>query len=75
MWDLDDGIVLTFWGLVMHICASVNWISIGSGNGLAPSWCQAITWTSADLFSIGSFQIYYNEISTKIQTVFQENGF
>ena len=24
-------------------------VSIGSGNGLAPVWCQAITWTNADL--------------------------
>ena len=28
--------------------ASMNWVIIGSGNGLAPLWCQAITWTSAD---------------------------
>ena len=24
----------------------------GSSNGLAPIWCQTITWTSADLLSI-----------------------
>ena len=23
--------------------------NIGSGNGLAPVWCQAITWTNIDL--------------------------
>ena len=29
------------------------WQNIGSGNGLAPIWCQAITWTNVDLLSIG----------------------
>ena len=35
------------------IDVSANVVIIGSGNGLAPVWCQAITWTNADLLSIG----------------------
>ena len=31
---------------------SFNWVIIDSGNGLAPIWCQAITWTNHDLVSI-----------------------
>ena len=26
-----------------------NWVSIDSGNGFSPVWCQATTWTSANL--------------------------
>ena len=25
---------------------------IGLGNGLAPTWCQAITWTNSDIQSL-----------------------
>ena len=32
---------------------SVNWVKIGSDNGLSPGWCQAIIWTKAGIFSIG----------------------
>ena len=32
---------------------SKNWVIIGSVNGLSLGWCQAITWTSTELFSIG----------------------
>ena len=38
---------------LLHICASVNWVSIGPGNGLSPVWSQAITWINADLLFIG----------------------
>ena len=31
-----------------HIYAPVNWVSIGSGNGLSPVRCQAIAWTHTD---------------------------
>ena len=31
---------------------SVNWLDIGSGNGLSPARYQAITWTKAELLSI-----------------------
>ena len=43
------GLTLTQLGLMAphNICILV---SIGSGNGLAPIRCQAITWTNADIF-------------------------
>ena len=34
----------------------VNWVHIGSGNGLSLIWHQPITWINADLLSIGSIQ-------------------
>ena len=37
---------LTHWGRVPHICVG-NLTIIGSYNGLAPTWCQAIIWTNA----------------------------
>ena len=46
---------------------SVNWVSIGSGNDLSPVQCQIITWTNADLLSIGSLQTDLSEIWTEIQ--------
>ena len=52
------------------IHASVNWISIGSGNGLSPIRHQAITWTNAHLLSIGSFGTNFSEIRIKIQTFY-----
>ena len=36
-----------------RIYASVNWVNIGSDNGLSPVRHQAITWTSAGLLPIG----------------------
>ena len=38
--------VFTFYNLIL------NWVSIGSGNGLSPFWRQAITWTNVDLWSV-----------------------
>ena len=38
--------ILTHLSLV-RIYASVNWVSISSGNGLSPVRRQAITWTIA----------------------------
>ena len=52
--------------------------SLGSGNGLAPSWCQAITWTNADLLAIICFEINFNWIWIKIVnkiTFIEENVF
>ena len=37
-----DEYLLTPLPLVPHIYASVNWVSIGSDNGLSPIRCQAI---------------------------------
>ena len=45
-----------------RIYASVNWVSIGSGNGLLPVRRQAITWTNAGLFSIGLLGTNFSEI-------------
>ena len=46
---------------------SVNWVCIGSGNGLSPIWHQAIIWTSTGLLSIGPSGTNFSEILTKIQ--------
>ena len=43
-------------------------VNIGSDNGLAPVRCQVITWTNADLLSIGPFWTYLSEIWIIIQT-------
>ena len=45
----------------------VNYHRIGSGNGLAPAWCQAIAWTNADSLSIESLGINFSEVWLKIQ--------
>ena len=59
---------------MLHIYASVNWIIIGSGNGLSPVRRQGITGTDADLLSIGSSGTNFSEIRVKIQT-FHKNAF
>ena len=41
---------------------SVNWIIIGSGNGLSPVRRHAITWTNADLLSTGLLGTSFSEI-------------
>ena len=46
---------------------SVNWVSIGSGNGLSPVQCQAITWTNAGLLLIGLLGTNFSEIQIKIK--------
>ena len=40
----------------------MNWVSIGSDNGLSPVRRQAITWTNADLLSIALLWTYFSEI-------------
>ena len=35
-------------------CKSVNWVNIGSDNGMLPIWFQIIIWTNEDYFSIGT---------------------
>ena len=52
-----------------RIYASVNWINIGSGNGLSPIRCQAITWTNAALMSIWPLGTNFSEIWIKTQNV------
>ena len=46
----------------------MNWISIGSGNGLSPVHRQAITWTNAGLFSVGLMGTNFSEIQIEIQS-------
>ena len=50
-----------------RIYASVNWVSVASGNGMSPVWRHAITWTSAGLLSIGLMGRNFSEIRIKIQ--------
>ena len=45
----------------------MNWVGIGSVNGLPPVWRQAITWTNTDLLSIRPFRTIIAEIRIKIQ--------
>ena len=47
---------------------SVNWFSIGLGNGLVPNRRQAITWTNADLLSIGPLGTNFSESWIEILT-------
>ena len=48
----------------------VNWVIIGSGNGLLPERIQAITWTNADWLWIVSLGINFIEIWIKIHLFF-----
>ena len=58
------------------IYASVNWVSIGSGNDLLPVRRQVITWTNADLLLIGLMRTNFGEIRIGIFIIFiQENAF
>ena len=50
-----------------RIYASVNWVSIGSDNGLSPIQPQAIIYTYVGSLSIGPLGTNFNEIVIKIQ--------
>ena len=45
----------------------MNWINMGSGNGLSPFRRQAITWTNAALLSMRTFGTNFSEIWIKIE--------
>ena len=45
----------------------MNWVTIGSGNGLSPARRQAITWTNADFMSIRTSGTNFSVIRIKIQ--------
>ena len=45
----------------------MNWVNIGSENGLSPGQSQAIIWTNADILSISSSGTYFNVILLEIQ--------
>ena len=54
----------------------MNWVGIGSGNGLSPVRWQAITSTNADLLSIGPLGTNFSEIQIEIKKIFiHENAF
>ena len=48
---------------------SVNWVSIGSGNGLSPVRRPAITWINDDLFFIGLVVTNFSKIRIKKQNI------
>ena len=50
------------------IYASVNFVCIGSDNGLSPVQHQAIIWTNADLLAIGLLVINLSEILMETET-------
>ena len=52
----------THWGQVTLICLS-NLTIIGSGNGLSPGRCHAITWTHAGILLTDKLQWNFNQIS------------
>ena len=53
----------------------MNWVIIGSGNGLSPIRYQAITWTSAGLLSIGLLGTNCSEIWIGILSFSLKNAF
>ena len=66
LWETPFYMLLTHWGRVMHIYVS-KLTSIGSDNGLSPGWRQAIIWTNAAIFLIGTLGTNFSEILIKIQ--------
>ena len=54
------------------IYASLMWFIIGSGNGLLPVQCQAITWTSNDLLSMGPLETMFSEILYRNHKIFND---
>ena len=56
-------------GCLTHIpLVSVNWVIIGSDNGLSPRWCQVIIWTNAGMLLIGPLGTNVSEILITIYT-------
>ena len=47
---------------------SLNWVIIGSDNGLLPVWCQAIIWTNTWILLTGPLGTNFGEILIGIQT-------
>ena len=66
-WFPSNMDTLTHCGQVRHICISKLTI-IGSDNGLAPDWQQAIIWTNSRVFLIQSIGTNFNQILSKIHT-------
>ena len=51
---------------LVPIYVSVNWVSIGSSNGLSPVWRQASIWTNDGLLLIGPLGANLGEIQIKM---------
>ena len=71
MWSGHHGDVT--WGIYAfnsewRIYASLNWIIIGSDNGLSPVRRRAIIWTNAGILLIGTLERNFTEILIGIQT-------
>ena len=60
-------VFLTHWGRVMHKCFA-NVTIIGSDNGLTPGRHQAIIWTNAGIWLIGTLWTNFSEILIQIHT-------
>ena len=56
-----------------RIYASLNWVIIGSDNGLSPVRCQAIIWIIVGILLIGPLGTNFSEILNGIQTVLLKN--
>ena len=63
----DDGIQISHWGRVTHICVSKLTI-IGSDNGLSPGRRQAVIWTNAGVLLIWPIGTNFSESLIGIQT-------
>ena len=64
---------IKLWDVITHPCpifngiyALLNWVIIGSDNGLSPVRRQAIIWTNAEILLIGPPETIFNEILIKI---------
>ena len=54
----------------------MNWVIIGSDNGLSPVRCQAVIWTNAGILLIGPLETNFSAILIGISNVFiHENPF
>ena len=69
----EPDVVKTHWILATHIYAVVKWVIIASGNGLSLMWHQAVVWTTAGLFLIGSLRTNFSEIRTKNVYIFRQD--
>ena len=61
---INDWLIEAEW----RIYASLNWVIIGSDNGLSPVRHQAIIWTNAGILLIGPLGTNFGEILIRIQT-------
>ena len=58
----------------LPIYASLNWIIIGSDNGLSPVQRQTIIGTNAGILLIGPLGTNFSDILIGIQTFHSKNG-